>query len=237
MLLTVLASLVLTVPTTGEEVIRMMHDRYDGLWYETLTFVQETTYYNPDGGVNRVEMWNESIRLPGMLRIDIAPLADGRGMLFRNDTLFAIQGGAAANPRALVHPLLLMGFDVYHIPVEESVAKLRSLGVDLTRVHENTWEGRPVWVIGADEGDLTSNQFWIDQERLVFVRQVNGASDTRFNKYEPLGDAWIAPEVVFMNGDQVTLLEEYTDIRIDVSLDDGVFDAARLARPAWYPGG
>lgn len=237
MLLTVLASLALTVPTTGEDVVRMMYDRYEGLWYETLTFMQETTYYNPDDSVNRVETWHESIWLPGMLRIDIQPLSDRRGMLFRNDTLHAIQDGQAVNPRPIIHGLLLMGFDVYHIPVEESVAKLQALGVDMSRVHENSWEGRPVWVIGADEGDLTSHQFWIDQERLVFVRQINGANDTRFNRYEPIGDAWIAPEVVFMNGGRMTLLEEYTDMRIGVDLSAGIFDPATLSRPAWYAGG
>lgn len=237
MLLTLLASLALTIPTTGEDVVRMMHDRYDGTWYETFTFMQETTYYNADESVNRVETWYESIALPGMLRIDIAPLSDGRGMLFRNDTLYMLQAGAAVNPRAIVHPLLLMGFDVYHIPVQETVSKLTGLGVDLSKVHENTWEGREVWVIGADEGDTTSHQFWIDKERLVFLRQLNGASEVQFNKYERIGQAWVAPEVVFLNNGQMTMLEVYSDMEVDVTLEEGIFDPAALARPGWYAGG
>ena len=30
-------------PRTGEELISRMHDRYDGKWYQTLTFTQRTS--------------------------------------------------------------------------------------------------------------------------------------------------------------------------------------------------
>jgi len=39
-------------PKDGEALIREMHQRYDGKWYRTLTFVQKTSF--PDG---RSETW------------------------------------------------------------------------------------------------------------------------------------------------------------------------------------
>src|SRR5262249_20497528 len=49
--------------------LRAMHERYDGKWYRTVTFVQKTTIGLPSGGtVNQT--WYEAGELPGRLRID-----------------------------------------------------------------------------------------------------------------------------------------------------------------------
>jgi hypothetical protein len=228
------------LPPTAEDVVRAMHERWAGTWYRTLTFVQKTTTYGPAGNVAGVETWYESMEMPGRLRIDVAPVGEGRVLLFRSDSLYVVQGGqgaAPAPPRPLVHGLLLMGFDVYHQPPEETLAKLAGLGVDLSSVHETTWQDRAVWVIGAAAGDETSNQFWVDRERLVFVRQLNGAREVRFNAYEPLGQAWISPEVAIFNEGRLVTLEEYSDMRVGMTFEDGVFDPARLTRPGWMPSG
>ena len=37
---------------------------------------------------------------------------------------------------------------------------------------QDTWQGKPVWVVGAPEGDNTTPQFWIEKERLLLVRTV-----------------------------------------------------------------
>ena len=61
-------------PKSGEEVLQRMHDAYAGKWYRTLTFVQKTTRYRPDGTSN-VSTWFESLEHAGpgatRLRIDI----------------------------------------------------------------------------------------------------------------------------------------------------------------------
>src|SRR5262245_11560466 len=94
-------------PKTGEELIREMHDRYAGKWYKTLTFVQTTTM---DDG--RLETWYEAASIPGQLRIDIAPLDSGNALFFRNDSIYVVRGGQARPGRPLIHPLMVLGFDV-----------------------------------------------------------------------------------------------------------------------------
>ena len=79
-------------PKTGEELIRDMHQKYAGKWYQTLTFKQTTT--QQDG---KVETWYEAARIPGYLRIDVMPLDSSKAIIFRNDSLYvfdhaAIQG-------------------------------------------------------------------------------------------------------------------------------------------------
>ena len=222
---------------TVAEVVEAMIERYVGLWYRDFTFVQTISYYDDDENVTHKETWYESIKMPGRLRIDVAPVEQGRIIMFNDDMIYRFRGGELQGSNPTVHPLLLMGFDIYFLPAEEVLEKLEGLGVDLNTMHESTWQGRPVYVLGAEGGDETSHQFWIDQERLVFVRQINGESETRFNNYERMGGAWVSPEVVFMNGGKVTMLEEYYDMSIERELDDSAFLPEGSVRPSWIPGG
>jgi hypothetical protein len=128
--------------------------------------------------------------------------------------------------------LLLLGFDVYFLPVAETVAKLRELKFDMAELREDMWQGRPVYVVGAKAGDLHSRQFWIDKENLYFVRLLEpGGKDgsrtqeTQFNKYERVkGGGWVAPEVIFMVDGKTVVTEEYSEIRGGVKLEDKFFD-------------
>ena len=111
------------------------------------------------------------------------------------------------------------------------IAKLQALKFDLSQFREDTWQGRPVYVVGAKAGDLHSPQFWIDQKNLYFVRMLrpggkDGAQtqETQFNKYQKLGGGWIAPEVIFMVDGKVVTTEKYSDMRAGVELDPKLFD-------------
>ncbi|HEU4763071.1 MAG TPA: hypothetical protein VFS28_00350 [Gemmatimonadales bacterium] len=238
-----LASLVLLLsalrapvpPVDGHALVRAMHDRYAGHWYRSVTFVQTTTL--ADG---RLETWYEAAALPGRLRIDIGPDTAHTVLLFSGDSIYQFQGGAAKLARPFVHPLMVLGFDVYAQPVERTEAQLTSLGFDLSRLHEDTWQGRPVYVVGAAKGDTASTQFWVDQERLVFVRMLQRGQrdttahiETQFNKYQPLGGGWIAAEVRATVNGEVRQLEEYHDITADPALPADLWDAGKLPPATW----
>lgn len=231
-ILALLGALAGSPPQDGEALIRQMHDRYAGKWYQTLTFVQKTTH--EDGNI---ETWFEALQFPGLLRIDIAPIDSGNVLLFRHDSLYVIRGKQSRPARGLIHPLMVLGFDVYFDSPETTIGKLKGLGFDLTRMQEDTWQGRPVYVIGAAAGDSVSNQFWVDKERLVFVRSLQpgqgGATmETQFNKYERLGEAWISPEVLFFRNGVVVTREEYSHMRANVELPASLFDP-KYAEPEW----
>jgi hypothetical protein len=222
-------------PKDGMEVISRMRERYLGKWYKTLTFIQKTTL--PDG---KVETWYEAAELPGKLRIDIAPLDGKNTILFRNDTLYEFKAGKLSEAKPLIHPLMVLGFDVYAQPLEVTEKQLRELGFDLSLVHESSWQGRPAWVVGAAAGDSLTRQFWIDQERLYFVRMIEpGKKDpaalveTQFNKYIPMGQGWLETEVRFLVNGETKMLEEYTEPKAGVKLDPGIFDPATWVAPSW----
>jgi hypothetical protein len=224
---------------TPEDLIRAMHDRYAKTWYKTLTFTQKTTHYEKDG-TSRSEIWYEAASLPGKLRIDFDPVKDGNGILFADDTLYEFKKGKLEKSQPLVHPLMVLGFDVYALPTSATIAKLKQLKFDLSVMHEDTWQGRGVYVVGAKQGDARSPQFWVDKEHLYFVRMIQPVGkdgsltrEIQFNKYERAGGGWVAPEVVFLSEGRRETLEEYSEIRADVKLDDRLFDPQQWSATHW----
>jgi hypothetical protein len=222
-------------PKNGEELVAMMRERYLGKWYKTLTFVQKTTF-----GDGRVETWYEALELPGKLRIDIAPLDSGRTLLFRQDSLYVFEQKKLKVSQALVHPLMVLGFDVYQAPVAQTVRKLEGLNFDLSKLHETRWKGRPTYVVGAEAGDTTSPQFWIDAERLYFVRSLEPSkkdagviNDTRFEKYIPLAGGWVETLVLFLSQGEQKVKEEYLNPKANVKLDPAIFDPSTWRAPGW----
>jgi hypothetical protein len=222
-------------PKTGQEVIAMMRERYAGKWYRTLTFTQKTTL--PDG---KVETWYEALELPGKLRIDVAPLDSGKTLLFRNDSLYVFEQKKLKASQPLVHPLMVLGFDVYQAPITETVRKLKNLKFDLSKVHQTNWKGRPTYVVGASPRDTTSPQFWIDAERLYFVRSLERSkkdpsiiNETIFDKYIPLDGGWVELEVLFLANGKQQVKEEYINPKANVKLDPSIFDPSTWKAPGW----
>jgi len=226
-------------PANGTEVLQRMYDAYAGKWYKTLTFVQKTSY--PDA---RVETWYEAAEVPGKLRIDVAPIDSMKTILFRNDSIYQYEQGKINASQPMIHPLMVLGFDVYAQPVSQSAAKLTSLGFDLGTVREDTWQGRKNWVVGRINPDSLSREFWVDQERLVFVRMIQSAprkntpgkqniGEIQFNKYQRLGGGWIAIEVAFFNNGERVQMEEYADVKADPVLEAGLFEPGPWKAPAW----
>jgi len=219
---------------TGREVLRAMHDRYAATWYHTLTFTQRNTATRPDGSEEH-STWLEYAGLPGRLRIEFLPADSGQGLLFVNDSQYVFRGDTLVSATAFVHPLMVLGFDVYFDPVERTAGRLEGLKFDLAGpVHEDSWDGRPVYVVGARAGDLRTRQFWVDKERLVFVRLLEPGrrdstriNDIRFNTYQPVGPGWLSAEVAFVENGRRVWLEEYTEIKTDVPLAPTLFDASK----------
>jgi hypothetical protein len=227
-------------PKTGAELVRQMHARYAGKWYRTITFVQTTSF--PD---HPAETWYEAGTIPGKLRIDVAPLDSMRVILFVGDSTIVFKGGQRVAARQDRNLLATLGFDVYGQPVDSTIAQLQASGIDLSKIREDTWNGTKVWVVGAAKGDTTSSQFWIEQQRLLFVRLIEARQnpkepqappkllDVTFEKYQPLGKGWVAPEVVIKVDGKEVQREVYRDIRADVALQPDLYDTETYHKARW----
>ena len=224
---------------SGEDVLRAMHDRYAKTWYKTVTFTQKSTTYTPDG-TSSAETWYEAALLPGKLRIDIAPLSNGNGYIYSGGNLSIVKDNKLAATRHSINMLLVLGFDVYTQDSATTIKVAKEEGYDLSKLREDTWDAKPVYVVGANKDDLKSRQFWVEKDTLLFVRDIEPAhgdatkvDDIRFIHYEPLAGAWIAAGVeVYVEGKKV-FSEDYTEIQPNVKLDPAVFDAQKFSETHW----
>ena len=241
LILTLLTSNVVQAQTirNGEDLLRAMHDRYKDSWYHTVTFTQKSTTYKLDG-TSSAETWYEAALLPGKLRIDIGPAADGKGYVFSNGSVTVIKENKVVANVKDVNMLLVLGFDVYRQDPETTINVVKGEGYDLSKLREDSWEGKPAYVVGGEKDDLKSKQFWVAKDTLLFVREIEPArddasklDDIRFIHYQPLAGAWIAAGVeVYSNGKKV-FSEDYSDIQANVKLDPAVFDPEKFSTTHW----
>lgn len=224
---------------SGGELLRAMHDRYNSSWYRTLSFTQRSTTYKPDG-TSSAETWYEAALLPGRLRIDIGPPASGNGYVLVDGNVTILKDGKIVATLPLVNILLVLGFDVYTQEPETTIKVVKGEGYDLSKLREDTWEGHPAYVVGADKGDLKSKQFWVAKDTLLFVRVIEPArddpkkfDDIRFTDYRPLDKAWVAARVEVHSDDKLVFSEDYTDIQPNVKLSPAVFDPQQFGATHW----
>ena len=229
------------LPASGQALITRMHDAYAGRWFRTLTFVQRSTLLGPDGR-ERVETWYEAGRAPGDLRIDIEDPKAGNGMMWRGDSSYRFRGGTLARAGTDGNSLIPFVMALYHQPVEATLRQLAPSRFDYARVRADSWEGRPVFVVGArDAADTLSPQFWVDAERLVLLRLIETMPrdttqrlEVRMSRYEPLAGGWIAPYVDIFVGGRLVQKEEYSDIRGNVDLSPDLFEPSKwTTAPHW----
>jgi hypothetical protein len=109
-------------PADGRALMARMHDRYAGRWFQTLTFVQRTTQWRPDGKV-QVSTWYESQRGP-RLRIDVGDPSAGNGALYTADSLYVMRAGKVARTVAERNPFLPLIVGVYIQPLDVTVAQI-----------------------------------------------------------------------------------------------------------------
>ena len=215
---------------SGQDLLTAMHARYAKSWYRTVTFQQDSTTHNPDG-TSKTVIWYEALSLPGKLRINFGAPDAGSGYLFNDNVLTTFKDGKVASTRPFVHMLLVLGFDVYRQDPQTTMSEASVQGFDLSKIHEDTWEGKPVYVVGADKGDLKSKQFWIEKDRLLFLRLIEPDSrdatktaDQRFGDYRRVPGGWIAARVDFYSNGLDAFTETYSNIKTNVKLSPNFFD-------------
>src|ERR1041385_7810174 len=125
--------------TTTDQLVQAMQKKYAKSWYKTATFVQKTTNIDKDGN-KKVETWYEAMSLPGSLRIDFTPTKDGNGILFTNGQVYSFKNGKVDTNRPYVHPLMVLGFDIYGMPQADVIEKLKGLKFDLSIFREDRSE-------------------------------------------------------------------------------------------------
>jgi hypothetical protein len=218
---------------SGSGVVKAMHDLYAGKFLRTMSFLQNNTAYTSTGQEQHSQ-WYEHLEVPGKLRIAFLPATQRSGLVQVGDKVASFDNGIRVDFRPSVNPLLLLTADVYAAPVPLIMRGLDSLNVDIDVIHTDEWEGRPVYVVGAKAGDSTSNQMWIDADRLLLLRFIQRGksterpviSDIRVGSYKELQGYQIPTEFLVIRNGRPVWREQYANVRINEEFPPGTFDQA-----------
>src|SRR5665811_1690236 len=220
--------------TSSSGLIKAMHDRYDGKYLKTMSFLQNNTAYTTNGQEQKSQ-WYEHIEIPGRLRIAFLPASQKSGLVQVDDRVASFDNGIRVDFRPSVNPLLLLTADVYVAPAAAIMRGLDTLHVDDSIIRDDSWDGQPVYVVGAKAGDTTSNQLWVDRDQLRLVRFIQSqkvgerttVSDTRVQGYKEIGGFDVPTEFLMIRNGRPIWREEYDDVRINADFPPGTFDQAR----------
>ena len=204
-----------------------MHDRYAGRWYKTCQFNQTTEFYRNDS-LKRSETWYENIKFPNEFRIDFGNPDSGNAVIYKNDSSYLFRNGHKVNARPDANDLLFLLGGMYFYDLGEVSAKMKSLGYDLDKFHDDTWMGKDVYVIGALKGEDSVNQLWIEKENYSPVRMLKYENknklETLFENHVKLVGGFTETLVHFFINDHLRQVEKYHDLKANVEMDAAIFD-------------
>jgi len=223
----------------GEDIVEAMHDRYVTRWPRTLVYVQHNQL-TPRAGAPTASVWLTAVQPPQRVRIDIDPREQGNGLLIVGDTQYVITGGRPSQVIRQTDPATLLQHDVYFLTPPETIARLRALGVDLSAVRQDQWQGRAVFVLGRT--GRSARELWIDRELMLIVRLLEPSPrdpsitmDTRFHEYERLGSAWVPRRIESLEDNERIASRELRQIRSNLTLDSLLFRPDDWTRARhWY---
>ena len=230
-------------PKTGADVLEAMRSAYAGKWYHTLTFTQKTTIRRQNG-TDTVQTWHETLTHTGAgtkLRIDFGDLAQGNGVIYTPDSSYNVRGGQLQNARPQGNEFLPLIEGVYVQPVAKTMKELSQMNVDMSKVSTGTWQGKPVWIVGASSAaDSMPAQFWIETDRKVLVRMKLAFApnqppyDVQLGGYVKAGGGLLATKIDMYQGGVKRQTEEYSGWKVDVDVDPSMFDISKWSTaPHW----
>ncbi|MDX2188634.1 MAG: hypothetical protein SFY32_02110 [Bacteroidota bacterium] len=223
---------------SSPDLIAAMHKKYNGNFNANITFIQINTYFLENGKTHG-DISYEAFHFPGKFRVDHGVKHSQDGFIVLNDSVYNFKGGVLVNKTPDIYDLLMLTGDIYFLDPKESVKKIKKLGYNLDKFHEDVWNGKPVYVAGADKGDEKSPQFWIDKDELYLIRNINvnketgKLEDAHFKEHTKVQKAWVEERVeIFVDGKMIKK-EHYAEVKADNNLDMKIFDHNYLGKVHW----
>lgn len=217
----------------GAQLLSQMHERYAAQVPRTLTYSQSNTVYTGTGQVKQSA--RVLVETPAEMRVDFLPLTSRSGALYLGTRSMTVAGGRRSDLVEQPNPALLFAFTVFSTPPGEMRRMLEGMGIDLDRVRRAEFNGAQAWVIGAREGDLTSNQLWISERRLLPLRHIRreerGGStvvtDTRFGTFKEFQGFPMATSIEVHRDGRLVMKQSISRVRTNVPIPAGAFDRNR----------
>ncbi|GAC1303808.1 MAG: hypothetical protein NVSMB24_10320 [Mucilaginibacter sp.] len=218
---------------TSQDVLLKMYNRYHNKWHKSLKFNQTTEQFRNDSLI-RTATWYEQIVYPDLLRIDFNSEKSSNGVIFRHDSTYVFRNNKVVRSSKDENELIFFLGGMYFMPFDKVLNHFAGLHYDLSKYHTDTWKGKPVYVIGADNIGDKVNQLWIDREKLVAVRFIKYDNNTKeeglFEQQIPLKGAWSETKCNFYINDKILQVETYHDVVAGGPVDMSAFEPATIGK-------
>jgi hypothetical protein len=222
-----------STPNTGLEVIGWMRRAHPSRALRSLTFDITTIEYRGERQVERES--RAYVSLPGRLRVDVLPTSTRAGYVRDRHRLSVFSRGRRVSTSNRVDLATLLVYDVFAQSIDTTIMWLDSARIRYGLLRRDYWYGRPVWVVGAERGDHTSPQFWVDAERWRVVRVIqrdarNRVVDARFAEYTELLDVPVPQRIVLYVGGELVQEQRMINLAVNPALPSRAFDLGRWRR-------
>ncbi len=217
------------------DVLKQMYKRYDGKWQANFTFNQTTENYRHDSLI-RTSTWYEAIVYPDKFRIDFGDRKEGNAVIYNKDSAYNFRKGKLVRTSVNDDDLTFLLGGMYFYPLDTVEAKMNRFGYSLDKFHEDKWNDRPVYVIGANSTAEKTDQVWIDKENLVVVRFIKYTGGRKeegvLSDHKRFGDGWSETACSFYFDDKLFQKETYHDCKANTDIDLSMFDPKKFSIPA-----
>ena len=217
-------------PKNGLEVVGAMRRVHPAGELRAVSFT--ATIREPRQDTTRVRTATVVVAFPGKYRL--AYWSSKSGIVRDRERLSVFEAGKRVASSNRLDLAQLLAYDVFAQRIDASIQALDIARVRLGRLRRDRWEGRDVWVVGADEGDTTSTQFWVDDDRWRVLRVIqrdprrpSDRLDVRFREFDDVMRVPLPTRIdVYRNG---RLVQEHTltDLTANPTVPSRAFDLER----------
>ena len=157
-------------PRNGLEVVGAMRRAHPAGGLKAVSFTIEISEMRADSAVQRFA--SGVIAFPGRSRVAYQPASRKDGVVRDRERLAVFDAGKRVSYSSRVDVAQLLAYDVFAQRVDSTILWLDIARVRLGLARRDRWDGRNVWVVGAANGDTTSTQFWVDDDRWRVLRVI-----------------------------------------------------------------
>ncbi|MDR2011047.1 MAG: hypothetical protein LBQ22_11280 [Bacteroidales bacterium] len=205
---------------SSESLFRAIEKKYNGRWFDHIKFCRTVKYFD-NNEIVKTEKWISEYKYPGQSIIKINHENSQNGYLYRNDSVYIFENNKIAISRKHKYDILIFCMDIYNIPHKNLNNSFTELGFDMKKFHvaKNKNNGNTCYVLGAEKGDLTSDQIWFNTKNLLVEKVIknvdDGIMETCYDNYINVSSiGWVNQNVSIKVNDEMYFLGSSYDIII-----------------------
>ena len=219
-------------PRNGLEVIGAIKRAHPSRELRTLAFTVRTTEHRDSG--ERQVVSRAYARLPGKHKVTRLPTSLQTGFARDRQWLSVFERGERVASVRRMDLVSLLAYDLFGQSIDTTIMWLDTARVRYGIARRDYFEGQDVWVVGAEEGDDRTPQFWVDAFRWRLVRVIqhdpratDNVIDVRFTEFQEYLDVPLPVRILVYRNGRLAETQEISQVTMNPRLSARTFDLNR----------